>query len=406
MGFIAAGLVSALVLVSGLRLHPVDAAANAALLVHAALLFAGNGVRARQTRLAYAFLEIVLAAALNPEARTAVLIFIYFAAVSQLLTLNYLERMAPSLPRTAVNRMLRFSLASALVTFLVSLATAPLLPKLRAGLAPGAVDFFPLLTPGYTESVDMAAFGRWAPGGSAPALRLIPPRDIALGALVQALPHKLLRGRVLEHFDGSRWLPIPSGASGVLAPEVGALVLEIQREPTGSHGIPVPYGTVAVGEATGEETGASGKVFQHRASGDWMSWGSGLKRLRYLTYLSVKGRDGTAALAPRDRPGRGALELPVSWRNPSASWAQLRAEVFHGGRDVTAMAAAAEAYFAESGRYVGGPNARAARGSQVPVVACKAPLRNFFSKRAGVIAAFTPPPWRSSFVRRGCPPGW
>jgi transglutaminase-like putative cysteine protease len=347
---IALALVTAVLLISRLRIHPVDAAANAALLVHAALLLSGNGLRARQTRVAYSFLEIVLAAALNPEARTAVLIFVYFAAASQLLTLNYLERTAPGLPRAAVARMLRFSLASALITFLVSLATAPLLPKLRQGLGTGAMDYFPQLTPGYSETVDMAAFGSWGPGGDAPALRLIPPRNTPLELLAQALPRRLLRGRVLERFDGSRWVPVPAAVVPPQAADPGALVLEIQREATGSHGIPVPYGTHAVLPAPDGDSFGQRHVFQLRQSGDWMSLGTGMKRLRYLAALRP---EMALTSAPRDQPSAETSLLPPSWKNAGPQWTKLRAEAFGGHGAVAAKASAAEEYFAQSGLYVG-----------------------------------------------------
>jgi transglutaminase-like putative cysteine protease len=396
--FIVSSLVSAIALafylVIKLKWHPVDAAANVAMVVAALVLFLKPGRRERFTRLAYDFLVIVLAAALSPELETAVVLFLFVLISSLQLTLLFLDsqKSSASISWPILNRVLWFNGIAAVLTFTISLGLFPLLPKLKPKWSMG-LDLFPNVNPGYTEDVDLRTFGKWSGAGDEPVLRIsvldmvAPRRDanlsqdrILTGALAGALARPYLRGRVLDHFDGTKWLPSKDShglSQSDIAPRSRAYVtLEISREPLASHTVLVPYGTEKVsfyGKANDSSELIHGQA-KIRSTGDLVALGTQNRRQKYQVRVSLQAQrqggyfsaiddskdDSNTGLAITKLSNKEIIDrsrmLPASWQRSNDTQDQriqkLESEIFNGSLSSQDKIYAVAEYFAQKGGYI------------------------------------------------------
>lgn len=285
------------------------------LLVHGLLWLPRNGAAYRYWRLGIAFLEIILAAILSPETHMFLLIF-FFAVISSLaLSFSFLERKfsddeGARIPAQYLGPVFLLTVA----IFLSSLLIFPLLPR-SSGTGLGRQ----WAEPGYTESVDFRSAISWAGGSSRPMVWIFLPEGRQWQDI---LPNGLLRGAVLDIFDGEQW---KAGAKQYLAepPSPGGLKIEIFREPMNSNFLLTPYGTTHV-----ELGGRERKVFH---SGEWPAQALRNRRLRYEAWLGGGAPADAPKLLHREIPDPKIFptvtRLAAGWNRRGASEAEKIAKV-------------------------------------------------------------------------------
>lgn len=292
---VAAGCGLALTLYSAAGLSQealVVAICRALVPAHALLWLARDALTYRYWRLGLAFVAVVLAAILAPEAYMFVIIFLLVVAAAMALSFGFIERNFTARGELeALRRPVRASFVGAILLlsvllFLTSLVIFPLLPRTE-GVGP-------LAETGYTEVVNFhqSTLG-WAGGNPRPvAWIFLPPGE----NWQRVLPYGLLRGKVLEKFVPMGWRALPK-QRGTPPEGQGGPWVEIYREPMPTEILPVPYGTV---NATKND-----QVPVPYSSGEWaISLGQG--RLHYRAQLSSGG------FALRDTPRPENSELPAS----------------------------------------------------------------------------------------------
>jgi transglutaminase-like putative cysteine protease len=255
------------------------------LAVHGLLWLPKSGGGYRYWRLGIAFFEIILAAILSPETHMFLIIF-FFAVISSLaLSFGFLERkLGEAAPRVPLQFLAPIFLLT-VVIFLSSLLIFPVLPRSNAtGLGRQWTE------PGYTESVDFRSTISWAGGSSRPMLWIFLPEGRQWPEII---PHGLLRGAVLDIFDGEQWKAGAKQYSNSPGSQAGAKI-EIFREPMGSNILLTPYGTTQV-----EMNGRERKAF---SSGEWPALALRNRRVRYDAWLGE--------VAQADPPKAVHLEIP------------------------------------------------------------------------------------------------
>lgn len=270
------------------------------LAVHGLLWLPKAGGAYRYWRLGIAFFEIILAAILSPETHMFLLIF-FFAVISSLaLSFGFLERkLGGAAPRIPLRFLAPIFLLTVMI-FLSSLLIFPLLPRSSAtGLGRQWVE------PGYTESVDFRSTISWAGGNSRPMAWIFLPEG---RRWPEILPNGLLRGAVLDIFDGEQW---KAGAKQyITAPAArSGLKIEIFREPMNSNILLTPYGTAQVE--------LDGRARRQYHSGEWPAPTQRNRRVRYEAWLSDT--------IPADAPKPIHQEMPDAKTFPTvaalaASW--------------------------------------------------------------------------------------
>jgi hypothetical protein len=249
----------------------------------------------RYWRLGLAFLEVVLAAILSPETYMLALIFFFAIVGSVALSFGFLERNfreadPEQLGRPVPLHFLGVIISLAVAVFLSSLLIFPILP--RSNWAGNQTQT------GYTELVSFrsATLG-WGDGSAKPVLWIFRTESIPWEA---AVPLGLVRGKVLDHFDGVEWRAgvkqfRPDNSAENFAPTDGAV--DIFREPMETEVLPVPYGAVSLNVDSAER--------RRYYSGEWPWRGSQKRRLEYRAQI---GKDWGL---PRNDPPRPVhLEFP------------------------------------------------------------------------------------------------
>ena len=224
-----------------LHLHPLLIASYGSLAVLGLTWTLASNRRNLGWRMVLSFLILVLAGSLTPDVSLAVLILFYVVSASLLLLTLFMESelertQAPELDQPVSGAFLLQALQTSVLVFLLSLSLFPILPRPVRGESWG-------WQPGYTENVDLASPGFSRTSNRAVALRISRVGgDVADTHWVEALDPPLLRGRVLEIFDGTRWIGAPLEAAPLTSRLAGGLTLQLRRNPLSTEMLPAPYG--------------------------------------------------------------------------------------------------------------------------------------------------------------------
>lgn len=276
------------------HVHPIWAAAHATPLFHSFLWLSTNAPRFRSWRVGVGFIGLVLAAALTPEFHIFVLIIVFIVlcslAASSIFLDATLSARAPLMAKRELPRgFIRYSLAISGIIFLTSLIIFPILPRARlgTGLGIGKSDI------GYREEVNSSAWTEFrADGQDRTVMRIFMPKSFDDRA--DLLPFPLLRGKVLEHFDGKNWMAVTKMTRETVRRDKynGEVMFEVISEPMSASVLLVPYGTKNVVPVSAFAN------LRHLETGEWaMSQGSSQKRMQYffdwnpLPKYKVQGRD-------------------------------------------------------------------------------------------------------------------
>lgn len=251
---------------------------SAILIAHALLWLSVSPTTYRYWRVGVAFLEIILAAVLAPEAHMFVLIFAFVLVSSLALSFGFIEKnfslhQPNSLEENVPPGFLGSLVGLSIGIFLSSLAIFPLLPRSNwAGLGGDWAQS------GYRETISFreGSLG-WAAGESKTVVWLFLPKG---KTWEQILPRSLLRMKTLEWFDGMEWAEGSKQTSPMVAQSAEPADLEIVREALPSAVLPVPYGTsgVFVKEAR----------LNRMESGEWPVSALVNKRVEYMVSLGGK----------------------------------------------------------------------------------------------------------------------
>lgn len=244
---------------------------------HGLVWLAREQARYRYWRVGLAFLEMIFASILSPEAHMFFLIFLFVVLVSLALSFGFLERNFAARDPQGLERPLRSSflvaiLALSLLIFLSSLAIFPILPRTKQDDRGGGA------MPGFSEEVSFStASFYWSGDEAKAAMWAFRPEDAQWRDLI---PMGLLRGKTLEVFTGSVWR---GGAKQSRPPgEEGAARgprLEFLRDPMPTDYLPVPYGTDSL-ETIDYQT----RFFY--ATGEWIQPTSRGRRVGYWTRIN------------------------------------------------------------------------------------------------------------------------
>lgn len=268
--------------------NPIGPVLSAGLLaMHGLLWLSADFSAYRYWRLGIAFLEIILASILSPETHMFVVIFLFAVISSLAMSFGFLERRFgreehPMIPWHYLGSI--FSLTC--VLFLSSLLIFPLLPRSGgSGLGSSWVE------PGYTETVDFRSTISWASGSSRPMIWIFLPEG---RSWMDVVPHGLIRGAVLDIFDGEQWRPGAKQLSQAPPASGEYYKVEIFREPMNSNLLPVPYGAMRL-EIEGRER-------RHYLSGEWPAISQRNRRLNYEVWLGSSGHQDSPKAAHREVP--------------------------------------------------------------------------------------------------------
>lgn len=275
--------------------------------VHALTWLAPEQGRYRYWRIGLAFLEMILAAILAPEAHMFLLIFLFVIVVSLALSFGFLEQNFASRDPAGLNRPLRATYLGAVlflsfVIFLSSLAIFPLLPRKEN------VDMNSLgAMPGYSEEVSFqTATFYWTGDESRPVMWLfLPPGN----TWAEVVPFGLLRGKTLERFNGRTWRQGNRRGNQLHSAAAPAIDLEILREPMPTEVLPSPYGT------EGMELAGEARPFRYD-TGEWYQPAGRGRRLKYTARV-VPGaaRDRVVDKRSAEMPGEGYERLAALGRS-------------------------------------------------------------------------------------------
>lgn len=230
------------------RTHPIVAAGYSIPVFHALLWFR-QGSTGFGWRLGMGFIELILAAAITSEAYLAIFIFIYAMVGALALSCSFLasqlkERYPELLNHPLPKNFISNTLALSFAILLSSAVIFQVLPRVKSG------GFGDLSRVGYTEEVSISDWTKFSgsDGGSV-AVWIYTDSEIDLSRMFLL---GLMRGRVLEIFDGKSWSADPRKNSRSLSsthlpdavPTDEKLVrLEAVRGTIGTDVLPTPYGT-------------------------------------------------------------------------------------------------------------------------------------------------------------------
>jgi|GEM_PF-2407340 len=303
----------ALVFLSGLawrstHLPPVVIAGHAAPIAHALIWFAADSPRNRSWRLGMGFLELIIASALTPEFYLPFAIIAFVVIGSVALSCGFLESELAHAGEGGSNALPRAYIRNGIVhsfgIFLTSAIIFPILPRthIGGGLSGQAQT-------GYTEEVRINELTSFSASQSSQVMMRLwtEPSSEFLTSIYLGL----LRGRVLDAFDGDRWLP--SRASNVVLPlssrtddDPKATYLEASKEILHSPILPTPYGTSSawIMPSDGESLVAARQSRGHQ----WVDFPSAYSRARYRIHLS---ENQIYRKPEKSEVGEAARDLPL-----------------------------------------------------------------------------------------------
>jgi transglutaminase-like putative cysteine protease/uncharacterized membrane protein (DUF485 family) len=295
------------------KIHPIIIAANAVPLFHSFLWFESNERHYRGWRIGLGFVELILCSALTTEIYLPFAIVMFVILGSVALSCVYLEyellTNAPELLKQPLpKRYIRRNIWIAIITFMTSLLIFPLLPR-TANTFGNRLNETQI---NYTERVNI---GEWrsliSKQKGAVALRLYPRTDIELNN--EIFPG-LLKGRVLEIFDGKSWKPsseeflkLSKSFHSISSSESSkAIIVDVIREPMQSPVNPVPYGTREVRTQQGDHS----VVTRALATGEWIDYNSIDQRAYYSFTLIPNNLSYLAKRRDVDPPMQYHLYVP------------------------------------------------------------------------------------------------
>lgn len=315
-GFILVGALSSWFLGLG-PVHPIVTASYAAPLCHALLWLAKDTPRNRGWRVGMGFIELILASSLTSEIYLSLSIIVFIVTSSVALSCNFLDQelstRSPNLLKSPLPQgFIRKSLGLAFLIFLTSALIFPLLPRMRigSGLHVGNP------TIGYTENVNLSEWGIIKQDRGGKTMLRIYPSSTGTDLSFEIL-HGLIRGRVLDHFDGKSWKPSRQQPSRKISskPPLKSetakrerISIEIVREPMESEVLPSPYGTRALWLMENEN------LYEIRTNknAEWISHGSTDRRLHYTLQLLPNDLSELKETAKNDSPQNYLLEVSDS----------------------------------------------------------------------------------------------
>ena len=266
------------------HIHPIISSAYAAPFVHGLVWLMQDTIRNRSWRLGIGFVELILASSLTADVYLFVMIFAFIVVAAVALSCAYLESelsvRAPALAKQPLpSGFVGKSLGLACLIFMTSVVIFPLLPRMNVG-----AGNYGQAQVGYTETVNLNENMKLSMSGRSAqtALWLYPKTEVNLNNEIYL---GLIRGRVLDLFDGENWLMSPRRMTLQQQPEIdphvkiatGALQVDVVRGPIGSEVLPVPYGAVQVFSGPEDHVVA----YPRLKSGEWLDPITNQERLHY-----------------------------------------------------------------------------------------------------------------------------
>lgn len=264
--------------------HPALLAARAIPLFHLLLWALSRRSPRLAARLGLATIELVLACALSAELYLPLAVLVFFAGAGVAVSCHFMDNELRA--RCEVHETARERLPSAYLGYAAALSAGvvalgflifPLLPRTRTPIGTGLGGG----SAGYTENVQVS---NWTTvrtrglGASASVLRLFTHSSEAQD-LQSSIYLGLLRGRVLDQFDGIQWSASPKARQTREPQEAPAdgLGVQVVREALGSEILPLPYGALQVHAGPQENR----HFLNAPESGEWTEPGSEFARSRY-----------------------------------------------------------------------------------------------------------------------------
>lgn len=271
------------------------------ILLHATLTLGKNYSELRYWRLGIAFLEVLLACVLYPEARMFLGIFAFVLFASLSMSFGFLEMQIAAAKGDVRQSRASFKLVGQLFListfiFLTSLAIFPLLPRSNWGGIGGNM----VVNPGFTETISLRnSTLQWGRGTNEPLVTVMLAVDSPKPLVI---PYGLLRMSLLDLFDGNEWVPLGKKSERLeFAQDQSSLKISVIREKLTSPTLPVPYFYEPVLE--------SGDRIQRSSAGEWF----------YASFYHAKVNYGwrEVVAAIKDPPINEHLKLPRSMTEKS-----------------------------------------------------------------------------------------
>lgn len=330
ISILAAFVGAALFLIFRIHWHPLIVATYLSMSVHALIWLVRDESRVEAMRLFLGLVEVAVAAVLTPDLYIAFVIFAFMISASLKISALFLagefERFdsefknRPLPPAFIIN-----SLGTSFLVFICSLVIFPILPRAHSEISGGWSP--EKRQRGYTEQVNLGMIPQWGNGSGENQIvvRVFLPPGADKENWQKEIPHGLIRGRVLDRFDGSKW--IASGRSSrksdstVTAAKIERTFptekIEIIREPIDTEILPIPYGAKSV-----ELTSANGDWVTHKlGAGMWYVPSGDRRRFQYFVQSVNKPIHS-------DIPVEEHREIPSEWIGRSERWLSLSKELF------------------------------------------------------------------------------
>ena len=234
---------------------PVVAAAHVAPIAHAGLWLTDRPRALVPWRIGFGFVELILASALTTELYLYFLLVPFTLVATLAIACIFLEHELQDKDRRSFRAplpplYLRQMINQSAVLILSSLLIFPILPRMDAN---GDYHWSNNSQTGYTEHVSIENWKSISgQGQGSVALRIFNAENLSLLRLFWG---GLIRGRVLDQFDGDSWSPIirsHMAADSIRTQAVGPTLprstvkLEIVREALESPSLPMPYAVESI----------------------------------------------------------------------------------------------------------------------------------------------------------------
>ncbi len=309
-----------------------------AVAMHTFLFASQRTIRNYYWRLGFAFMQIVLASILKPEAYMFFLIFAFILNCSLALSFlflmqNFQQHKPEELEKPLSTKFLKhISLLSVLI-FLSAFVIFPILPRSNwAGF--GNSNRAEI---GYIESISyQQSLMGWTQSKSKIVMQIFLPAGIIPKAPI--FPYGLLRGKTLSVFNGEEWTTASESIQHELPESDQGLdhEIEVQREEINSGLLPLPYGAIQV-------SSAAFRNLKPQVSGEWVSRNSRDKSIRYRFFLSKNNN----YFFPQDLPRPSHSRIPML--SKFARVKQLSAQLKKGTRNDLERLKKIEDFFDRSG---------------------------------------------------------